>query len=165
MSRGVGRTQQAILDALPRQAGEGRTTSVLAEELHRSPRQVRTAVQALAERGLVAVSKQVIWWKTENIPVYGLLVMHIESYADWLEKMQQIRDRAVCETNHWVANMAQLGLLWKFLRPGTNEAREAQRDYARAVEDRLNRWITDAVDCCRCRTCTCPCHDSATAPA
>jgi hypothetical protein len=161
MSRGIGRTQQAILDALPRQAGRGCTTTVLAERLHRSPRQVRTAVQALQERGLVAISKQVIWWKGDEhnpIPVYGALVLHIESYADWLEQQQRIRERH--EGNIALQNLAELGIAWDFIPASdTERVRDRGLEYKRVLDSRLNRWIAAAVHCCSCHTCTCSCHE------
>lgn len=167
MSRGLGRTQQAILDALPRQAGKGRTTTALADDLHRSARQIRTAIQALQERGLVAIHKQVIWWKGNEhnpIPVYGALVMHIESYADWLEKEQEIRDR---KRDGWpgfaaLHDLAELGLQWE-MHTDSEGVRDYGCRYQRAADSRLNGWIAEAVgiasgSCCPCRTCTCSCH-------
>jgi len=56
MSRGLGATQRAILDAL----GEvpwSLTVVQLADQLHRSPAQIRRAVHALAERDLVILRK------------------------------------------------------------------------------------------------------------
>jgi hypothetical protein len=166
MSRGLGRTQQAILDALPTRAGEWASTSELADKLDRSPRQIRTAVQALQDRGLLAVHKQVIDWKGEEpnqTPVYGALVMSLQSWADWLEKEQEIRDRS---SDGWpgfaaLHDLAQLGLQWEMHPADSEEGRDYQRRYVRARERRLNGWIADAVHCCPCRTCTCSCHHAA----
>ncbi len=62
MSRGIGKTQQAILDALAAQRSDDSyaalDASVLAERISKSPRQTRQAAHSLAGRGLVALSKE-----------------------------------------------------------------------------------------------------------
>ncbi len=165
MSRGIGQTQRAILDRLPSETGKGCTTSQLATDLGRSPRQIRTAVDALKDRGLIHVGKQVIDWKPRRnhdgdiMPVYGALVMSMRSYADWLEYEQHIRDREKWRDNSWSENLKELRIEWKMF-PSGDEAREYQRDYQLAVERRLNRWIANATHCCACRACECPCHSA-----
>lgn len=56
MSRGIGKTQQAILDAL-QESGAATTTTELAESVGISPRQARAAVASLESRGMVAVRR------------------------------------------------------------------------------------------------------------
>ncbi|ANI91680.1 MarR family transcriptional regulator [Dietzia timorensis] len=56
MSRGIGKTQRRILDFV--NAGdEPSTISEISESLEIPPRQIRTAVQSLHERGLVFAGK------------------------------------------------------------------------------------------------------------
>jgi hypothetical protein len=143
MGKGLGSTQQAILDALPTQAGKGATTSGLAAKLGRSPRQIRAAVTALADRGLIAVHKQVIDWKPradgEHMPVYGALVMSLQSWADWLEYQQQIRDREVRRADELAAFSARLK------QYGLGGSPQEAADYHRAREDRINALIDEAL--------------------
>jgi hypothetical protein len=159
MSRGLGQTQRAILDMLPLEAGSGRTTSQLANDLGRSARQIRAAVDTLKDHGLVHVSKQVINWKSrrngDSMPVYGVLVLSMQSYADWLEAQQRRREK--WRGDIFSKNLAELGIRWEFLPPG-DEAREFQCKYQRAQEARLNRWIANAIHCCPCQACECSCH-------
>jgi hypothetical protein len=67
MGRGVGKTQQRILDEL---AGEqeqlGLTVVGLADRLGVSTRQVRTAVHALHHRGLLVLTKEFGDWKGQG---------------------------------------------------------------------------------------------------
>ena len=96
MSRGIGRTQQAILDALQLESPGGDeiwTTAELASHINRSPRQVTRAVRSLQERGLVHVFHGTLrmieelqgfrpWSKTKSRltdrPVSGLMIVDME---------------------------------------------------------------------------------------
>ena len=64
MSKGIGKTQQAILDALAAEKELAALTVVeLAQRLGASPRQIRAAVHSLAGRGLVVLTKQYGGWR------------------------------------------------------------------------------------------------------
>ena len=73
MGRGVGKTQQTILDQL---VGEQEflalTVTELAQRVGASDRQIRTAVRALERRGLVVITKEHIGWSGRG--EYGPLV-------------------------------------------------------------------------------------------
>lgn len=62
MSRGLGTTQQAILRTLAEHEYSALSVAELAERVGRSPRQVRTAVHALARRGAVVITREGIGW-------------------------------------------------------------------------------------------------------
>jgi hypothetical protein len=150
MGKGLGPTQQAIIDLLPTKAGSGYTTTVIAEKIQRSPRQTRTAVEALRNRGLITVHKQVIWWRgsTRNpdiaaIPVYGALVMSWQSYADWLEQNHRVYHQRL--PNLCLQNLDELGINWSMFTP-PEEADAMSRAYQDATEARLNRWIAAAAE-------------------
>src|ERR1017187_1791017 len=62
MGHGLGTTQQTILGTLEASDQLALTTAALAEKLGRSPRQIRTAVHALEDRGLVKITKEHVGW-------------------------------------------------------------------------------------------------------
>jgi hypothetical protein len=68
MGRGIGKTQQAILDALAEQPRGAISAVGLAEHLGISGPQVRRAIRALETRELVAVSREHLGWKTVTNP-------------------------------------------------------------------------------------------------
>src|ERR1700758_2428553 len=72
MSKGIGKTQQAILDALE-QSGGTLTVVQLAERLGASPRQLRTAARSLEGRGLVVITRETIGWR--GLGEYGPLAI------------------------------------------------------------------------------------------
>ena len=77
MSRGLGKTQRAILAALPDSGSM--TVAALARQLGAPQRQIRAAVHALADRELVMLD---LWSSGERAGVgeYGPLVQRIDGY-------------------------------------------------------------------------------------
>lgn len=72
MSRGIGKTQQAILDALADDTEQlARSVRELAEQLHLPMNQTRRAARALEARGLVAITKECTGWR--GLGEYGRL--------------------------------------------------------------------------------------------
>ncbi len=64
MGRGIGKTQQRILDVLDSETDQLALTMVdLAKRLQASPRQIRAAVYALAGRGLLVLTKESDGWR------------------------------------------------------------------------------------------------------
>jgi hypothetical protein len=71
MSTGIGKTQRAILDELNSTQDGHLSVVALASRLSRSPRQIRTAVHALAKRELIVATKQGQGWS--GVGQYGPL--------------------------------------------------------------------------------------------
>jgi biotin operon repressor len=69
MGKGLGKTQRRILDALAASESAALTVMALAEQLGVSGRQVRRAVHALADRGLVVLTKGNEGWR--GVGEYG----------------------------------------------------------------------------------------------
>jgi hypothetical protein len=88
MSRGIGKTQQRILDELasielPKPdwlliVGGYLTVMQLAERLAISDRQIRRAVRAFEERGLVVINRGIAW---HGIGEYGPLVQRDRTFS------------------------------------------------------------------------------------
>ena len=72
MSRGIGKTQQAILDALAADDDPCLTVAELAERVTVSERQIRRAVRSLEDRRLVVITKRSTGQR--GVGEYGRLV-------------------------------------------------------------------------------------------
>ena len=72
MSKGIGKTQQAILDTLKDSSYFAEPIGELAKATGKSPRQVRTAVHALESRGEVIITKGFLYRR--GVGEYGHLV-------------------------------------------------------------------------------------------
>ena len=81
MSRGVGKTQQRILDVLAATEHGNLTVVALAERLGASPRQIRQAVHSLAGRELVVLTKEGLGW--QGVGEYGPLVRRKSMYNEY----------------------------------------------------------------------------------
>lgn len=95
MSRGIGATQRAILDALDGATDRWwLTVAGLAESVDRSQRQVRAAVRSLEHRGLVAITREAVDWDSDRgehgMPIHGLAVWLPERRREYVEYWQRM---------------------------------------------------------------------------
>jgi hypothetical protein len=78
VSRGIGKTQQHILDELASAEAGKLSVAALAEQVGVSQRQIRRAVHALADRELVVLAKEPGGWA--GVGRYGPLVRRDDGY-------------------------------------------------------------------------------------